>query len=101
MKEKGFSQERIDNDYSTDEGTLIDGTTNQVVNFSDIETGYKALISNDGDYSFTIKFNDILNDNFTIKAGEVYKHDLFIFEKLYISNSSGHDIDYRIMVQGL
>lgn len=86
--------------YSTDEGTLTTGTTDQVVTMGSVTLGQKALISNDGSNSFIIKFNDTANNSFTIKAGEVYRHSLFDFSNIYLSNSSGSSIAYRIMIQG-
>lgn len=101
MKKKGWAKERIDNDYIVDEGTLTDGTINQPIDFKDIELSQKILIINDGKNNFTVKFNSIVNDSFTIKRGEVYKHDLFEVDSLFLSNNSGDDIDYRIIIHGL
>jgi hypothetical protein len=90
----------VNSKYNTIEGSIADGITDQPVVFSSVTTGYQLLVTNDSNTPMTFKINSTGNDAGTIGPGETFTTDLFKFTSLYISNSSGTAVDYRIRVEG-
>jgi len=97
MRVGDFSSE-----YATAEGTLSNGASDEAIVLSELKTIGTIAITNDNssDKSMTIKFNDTTKDERTIKAGETLSLEEVSIEHVYLSNSSGSDIDYRIIAWG-
>lgn len=87
--------------YNTDEGTLANGTIDQAVNMGSVSASYYTTITNDDDdYGITVKFNSTSNAEITIAAGETRTINDMVIRSLYLSNKSGNDVQYRIVIAG-
>lgn len=87
----------------SEEGTLNNGVTNQVVDLGEIKEANSFVIDNDSEVTgddFTIRFNTVVGKTRTVKAGETFSLVNFPFTALFLSNASGSAIDYRIFIIG-
>ena len=87
--------------YITDEGTITDGTSNQQINFKTMNVAIHAVISNFGSNGdITFKLNAITNDSRTVQAGKSFMLNNEYITDIYLSNASGSDIAYGVMIIG-
>lgn len=87
--------------YNSIEGSLANATINSLVAHANVNEIFWAAIKNDSDADdFTVRINDVANDVMTVKAGEELVISEIIITSIYLSNSSGSSIDYRIKVFG-
>ena len=74
-----------------------------VVTNNEIDAGEFIVIDNDNSTAtedFSVRFNTTAGKTRTIKAGETFSLVNFPFTALYLSNSSGVAIAYRIFIIG-
>ncbi len=99
--DRGFAEILLSKDYAVDAGTLAANTTNYEVNIGDIEKILQVLIINDGAKIIQIKFDNIANDNFPLKAGENLPLSKIDFRKIYLTNANALAQAYRVLVTGV
>lgn len=88
--------------YDCEEGVLLNGAINQSVVFSNVTTGKEVMISNDSNsYDFSFKINGTSNPSQTLKPYETFTTTAFDITEIYLSNSSGYDISYRVRIEGI
>jgi hypothetical protein len=100
---KKFRVAWIDGDsYSSAEGSIADSLTDQVISLSGVTrfTGLEIINDNSND-DLTVKLNGTGNASFTVKGGESKSINNFPITAVYLSNSSGSTINYRILVFGV
>ncbi len=87
--------------YDSVEGTINNGATDTSVGFSNVSESFYTVITNDDlSNDFSVKFNSTGNNSVTVKAGETLRINGVQFTALYLSNSSGSNIAYRILLMG-
>jgi hypothetical protein len=90
-------------DYVTAEGSIANEQSDVEVDISALVAGNTVLIDNDettAGRDLTVKFNDTGNNSRTVKATESLSIAIRC-TKIYLSNSSGSTINYRILVIGV
>ena len=87
--------------YDTDEGSFADSTTDQSSGFTNVTTAWYISISNDSVADdISIKLNANTNDSITIKGGESLILSGALMTALFLSNSSGNAVNYRVLMMG-
>ncbi len=90
--------------YNSVEGTINDGVSNTSISLGNIRVVYQIEIINDSktlNDDFTVKFNSTSSASITIKADESFTISDMELTALYMSNSSGSNIDYRVRLLGI
>ena len=88
---------------AVEEASIANDETNQKVNMGDVAIGSSISIDNDNSvdgHNITLRFNSTSGPARTIKAGESKSWSNFTFTNVYLSNSSGVEVNYRIDIQG-
>ena len=100
IEAKGYDVQIKSNDYSPIEGTINTGLTDQAVDFAGLQIVTSAeIINDDATKDFTVKLNGQAKA-FTVAAGESKTIDEYVIESMTLSNTSGSNIAYRILLWG-
>lgn len=106
IESQGYNFPCYGDEYRTENGTITSGVENQQV-FAD---GTLALINsleiiNDETagtgYNLLVALNDDANNQIAVNAGETKSISGMPITAVYITNSSGANIDYRITAIGV
>ena len=90
--------------YTSIEGTLNDGSANTSISISPIRVAYNVEIINDdldANGDFSVRFNTDTSALITVKKSETLSISDFEITAIYLTNSSGQNIAYRIRVFGI
>ncbi len=99
----GYNVNTEGNIYKSIETSITTGTSNSEVTISPVTKVHTVLLDNDNSVAgqdMVIKFNDTSNTGRTVKAGESLSISI-IADKIYLSNSSGSTVNYRLFVVGV
>ena len=100
LQAKGYDVRVLSADYTPVEATINDGLADQAVNFNGLIVVTSAeIINDDATRAFTVKLNG-QSKEFTVAAGETKIIDETLITAISLSNSSGGNIDYRILLWG-
>jgi len=90
-------------DYKSVESTIATGVTNQEISLGFTRfTGLEILNDNETTGNdLIIRLNTNSSDAITVKAGESKSINNFVMTALFLTNSSGATISYRILAWGI
>ena len=90
--------------YKTENSSIADGVSNRAVTLTGLTRITGLEIANDNSTTgqdLTVKLNANTNDSIIIKAGEIKSINNFVMTSIYLSNSCGATINYRITAYGV
>ena len=87
--------------YDTSEASIANGATNITAEFTNVTTAWYMSISNDSVADdISIKLNANTNDSITIKGGESLVLSGALMTALFLTNSSGSAVNFRVLIMG-
>jgi len=90
--------------YFSVEGTIASGVANTSISYGSVSNCYSLMVSNDNSVvgeDITIRLNSSAGNEITVKATEALSIDDFLSTSIYMSNTSGTVVSYRVSGLGV